>query len=457
MAFAATMILATSCDKEPVNEPVPDNTVNFTATIFTGGHFISGGVNRYMVVLSDEEYLHNYMFNLYNQLGEIDDNGNVTIPSGTYTCSENIEDYTISPVAMYIDNSEGKSVDLTELTVVVTDNQIVLTTVIEGVTHIATYNGTPSMPATLPEPDVDFEATYAYAYYTDNTIDENTAKFKLFLSDLGHDEDGNVLPNGTYYELVLTLNKLDPNAEIAIPAGRYELDDTDSTTGYISSVTYKKLGESTSETVDRDIILSGSLIVNEDGSLEGSFKMSFSGATHNVTFSGNVEILENTIPAETPYSTLTSDIECDLSNHDLIIWYEEDPYGVGYNVYSVNITTNDSVGDNLCFEILRGTDKDTNLSGKYTLSNSKKEFTVIPGYIDGFTLMASWYYYASNAMNIPEIAPIVDGWIEIETQDNQFFTITFNVYDDLNNNITGTWSDVMPAKASREPRPVINL
>ena len=121
MAFAATMILATSCDKEPVNEPVPDNTVNFTATIFTGGHFISGGVNRYMVVLSDEEYVHNYMFNLYSQLGEIDDNGNVTIPSGTYTCSENIEDYTISPVAMYIDNSEGKSVDLTELTVVVTD------------------------------------------------------------------------------------------------------------------------------------------------------------------------------------------------------------------------------------------------------------------------------------------------------------------------------------------------
>lgn len=462
MVFAATMLLASSCNKEPMNEPQPepDNTVKLTASNFVGVHMRLGVGDMYMIMLSDNDNVHAYQFSLRNQLGEVDENGNVTIPAGTYTLSDGLDDYTIFSYTEYRDGSEDaenpKVVPFTDATAVVTENKIVLTAVIEDITHVVTYNGSLSVPADLPEPDVDFEANYAYVYYSENTSDENIAIFKLYLSDLGCDEDGNDLPNGTYYELNIITNRLDPNAEIAIPAGRYEIDDTSSATGYISRASYYKLGDSATELEDSRSIYSGYLTVNEDGSLEGSLEL-YSGATHNVTFSGDVELLENTMPSETPYSTLTSDRECDLSNHTLDIWYEGDSYGIGCHSWVFTITTLDSVGDNIDFRILRGTDRDANLSGTYTVSDSMEDYTVMPGYIDGFTLMCSWYYYRENPLTISDFAPIVDGTIEIQVVDTNVYNITINVYDDLNNNITGTFTQVIPAYASGASHPALTL
>lgn len=445
MAFTATMILASSCDKEPTQAPEQDNTVNFTADTFIGAHMSLGESGMYMVLLSDEDNIYNYLFTLYNNLGEIDDNGYVTIPSGTYTQSEVSEDYTISSYAIYTDKSGGvenaKTTALTNSTAVVTENQIVLTTVIDSVTHVVTYNGPLSMSADLPDPNVDFVADHAYAYYSESTSEDNVAKFKLFLSDIGHDEDGNALPNGTYYRFTLCVDKLDSNAEIAIPAGRYKIGDTDSATVYIAEdVVYYKFGETTSERAESDMIESGYLTVNEDGSIEASLDMYFSGATHIVSFYGDVEILENTIPSEAPYSTLTSDKVCDLSDHSLSGYARGDIYGVGYQSLMISISPDDSVGDNLVFEILRGTDTNVDISGKYTIGNSMDEFTALPGYVDGFTLMSSWYYYQDNSMNISEYAPLVDGWVEIQVNDEDTYIITLSAYDDLNNNITGTFT-----------------
>lgn len=449
MALAATVILTSSCNKEPQNEPVQDNTVNFTATKLIGAHMTSGGgLNLYIISLSDELLTHTYMFSLNNYTGEIDDEGNVTVPAGTYTQSDKTAEFTMSAYAIYSDASAGgenaTKVILEQSTLVVTDSKAVLTTVVEGVTHIVTYDGPLTMPADLPDEDVDFEASYAYAYYTDNLSDENTAKFKLYLSDLGVDENGHELPNATYYEFVISVNRLEPNAEIAIPAGKYEVGDTGSANGYIVEAQYYKFGESLSEPAKYDIIKVGNLVVNEDGSIEANVTLRFSGSIHSITFSGDVEILENTMPSEPPYSTLTSDVECDLSNHAVDIWHTNAPDGTGYHSYMVSINPNNSIGDDVVFEILCGTDSDVDISGRYTVSNSMEEFTVIPGYVDGFTLKRSWYYHKSNSMNISDYAPIVDGWVEISVTDKKVFTVTFDVYDDLNNNITGTVTYTQP-------------
>lgn len=332
-----------------------------------------------------------------------------------------------------------------------------MTTLIEGVTHVVTYNGALSMPADLPEPNVDFEAKYAYAYYNESTNEDGVAKFKLFLSDLGRDNNGNVCPNGIYYRLTLSVDKLDPNAEVAIPAGRYEIDETSTAPGCITDAVYYKFGETVSETVDYDSIDSGYLIVKEDGSIEASFDMYFSGATHNVTFSGEVEILDSTILSGAPYSTLKSDKECDLSNHSLSIWNNGDVYNVGCHSWTISITPEDTVGDNLMIEILCGTDDDADISGKYTISDSMAEYTIVPGYVDGFTLKSSWYYYEASALNISEIAPVVGGWIDVQAGDNGLYTITFNLFDDKGNNITGTYSNAVPASLSAVSFPVISL
>jgi hypothetical protein len=445
MAFAATMILASSCNKESTNEPVQDNTVNFTATKLIGMHMTKGNaLDGYIISLSDEEMTRIYMFSLNNTTGPIDDEGNVTVPSGTYMQSEEAVEFSITGYAIYRDITEGvdnaKSANLEQSTLVVTETNAVLTTVVEGVTHIVTYNAPLTMPADLPEADVDFEANYAYAYYSDDTQDDSISLFKLYLSDLGCDESGNELPNGTYYVFTLQVKRLDSNAEIAIPAGRYEIGDTGSSNGYIVSAEYHKFGESLSERAKYDYSNSGSLTVNEDGSIEANLDMYWNGGIHSITFSGEVEILENTLPSEPPYSTLTSDKECDLSNHAIDIWSREAPAGAGYNAYAVSINPNNAIGDDIVFEILCGTDKNADISGRYTVSNSLDEFTVVPGYIDGFTLASSWYYHKPTSMSISDYAPIVDGWVEISVTDKKTYTVTFDVYDDLNNNITGSWS-----------------
>jgi hypothetical protein len=220
---------------------------------------------------------------------------------------------------------------------------------------------------------------------------------------------------------------------------------------------FYKYGENTSVAEDDDMISSGYITVNEDGSIEASLVMYFSGATHTITFSGEVDILENTMPSEAPYSTLTSDKVCNLSNNSFSCYYNEKSYGHGYQSWMISIYPENSVGDNLMLEILCGTDKNTDISGKYTISNSMEEYTARSGYIDGFTLMSSWYYHRENALHISQYAPIVDGWVEIQKNDKGTYTITFNVYDDLNNNITGTYTIVKSDMESAVSQPVINL
>ena len=459
MAFVATMILFSSCDKDSTFDPEQDNTVNFTPAKFTGGHMSIGKSGFYIVMLSDEEDIHSYIFTLYNKLGEVDDNGNVTIPSGTYTLAAGAKDYSIAQHSQYTDKSEGaensRTVQFTEATAVVSENKLVLTAVIEGVKHVVTYNGSLSMRADLPEPDVDFVANHAYAYYAGTTSEENVAEFKLFLSDIGRGENGNILPNGSYYRLTLCVEKLNSNAEIAIPAGRYEISMTSSAVGYATNAMYYKYGENASEAIESNVITSGYITVNEDGSIEASLDMS-NGGTHTITFTGDVDILENTMPSEAPYSTLTSDRVCDLSNHSFSCYYNEKSYGDGYQSWTVSIYNEKSVGDNIVLEILCGTDMNADISGKYTISNSLDEYTAFPGYVDGFTLMSSWYYYRENALNISEYAPIVDGWVEIQKNDEGTYTITFDVYDDLNNNITGS-TNVTPFMEAAASQPAINL
>ena len=168
-------------------------------------------------------------------------------------------------------------------------------------------------------------------------------------------------------------------------------------------------------------------------------------------------MLDSTMLSEPPYSTLKSDKECDLSNHSLSIWSNGDVYNVGYHSWTVSITPENSVGDNLMIEILRGADENADISGKYTISNSMEDYTIVPGYVDGFTLMSSWYYYEASALNITNIAPIDDGWIEIQAGDNDVYTITFELSDDKGNKIVGTYSNVEPASLSAVSHPAISL
>ena len=107
MAFAATMVLVSSCkeETEPKPAPEPDNSVRLTATVLTGSHMSFSGSDTYIIMLSDEGNIHSYLCSLKNCTGEIDENGYVTVPSGTYKMSAEGGEFTIATYAMYLDQS----------------------------------------------------------------------------------------------------------------------------------------------------------------------------------------------------------------------------------------------------------------------------------------------------------------------------------------------------------------
>ena len=68
------------------------------------------------------------------------------------------------------------------------------------------------------------------------------------------------------------------------------------------------------------------------------------------------------------------------------------------------------------------------------------EYTALPGHIQGFTLVDSWYYYREDISSITEYAPVFAGWVEITENADRTITVAFDVYDDLNNTHTQTSS-----------------
>ena len=438
LLFALSIVFA-GCSKD---NPTDDNgthlddKVYFTATTFDGMHMASASsdVDAYMLFFSNDEGTISYGLVLLNTLGEIDDEDYVSVPSGTYTLGSGGAAFTIADYSYYaVVNSDGtntEAFEYEEATLEVTETKSTLTAVIEGVTHIMTYDGTLRMPADLPAPPVSFEASCAYAYYAQGIC-------KLYLSDLGLDADGNEQAGGTYYEFTVNV---DSQAQTSLPAGRYEIDGLNKAPGTISGGDYYKFGENADTIVDSDLIWGGYLSINEDGTIVGECTMLLSGSTHTVTYSGDIEMLESTIPTEPPYSTLTVDKVCDLSNHDIMIMDRGDAYNTGQQTWALSLTNYDDTGDNVMFELVSGKVGKSDFYGKYTVSDSKDLYTVVPGYVEGFTRMSSWYYYKQNAANVTEYAPIVLGWVEVTKNSDETITVTFDVYDDLNNKITGSWT-----------------
>jgi hypothetical protein len=177
--------------------------------------------------------------------------------------------------------------------------------------------------------------------------------------------------------------------------------------------------------------------------------MLMSGATHKVTYNGgNIEIFDNSSSeggedVEDVYSTLTGDWNCNLSAHTLYYESYGDWYEVGYQNWLIAIMPNSQAGDFVQFDLLAGADSYTSFAGEYTISDSLGAYTAYPGYIDyeGY-LTGAWYYKEDGVT----MAPFVDGWVDVVDNGDGTISVEFDVWDDADNNITGSWTgEIAPA------------
>ena len=402
-----------------------------------------------------------YYMDLYSVEGEVDEEGYIHIPAGTYIFDANDSTAEWTMGNYYSEyakvNADGTAYEARSHyeagQAVVTENGITLTVTISGVQHTVTYNGTPKLYVGTngggSGENVEMEANYAYANYFGDQYSPGVAdNYYLFLSDIGLDADGYEQANGTYYRFDIYAPISADNAT-KVPAGTYTVDMSDSGALWTATLSYSAyfvLDEYGWDYVSNDYPASGTIVVGEDGTIVAEVTMLMSGATHKVTYNGgDIVVYDNSSSGEGgdgPYSTLLSDWNCNLSAHTLYYEYYADWYEVGYQNWVIAIMPNSQEGDFVQFDILAGADSDTSFEGEYTISDSLGAYTAYPGYLDDGWMAGSWYYKEDGVT----MAPFVDGWVEIVNNGDGTYTVEFDVWDDCDYNVTGKWTgEIAPA------------
>ena len=452
---------------------LPTEDVNMEAT-YLGGEYYGTEYTEtynYYLLLSDKgigedgyviPYGTYYQVDLYGLEGEVDEEGYIHVPAGTYTFDANdtTAEWTMGNYYSRYSkvNGDGTAYDAQSGfeagQAVVTENSLVLEVTIAGVKHTVTYNGAPKLYVGTSGggsgENVEMEAEYAYAFYYGDQYAPGVAdNYYLFLSDLGLDAEGYEQANGTYYRFDIYAPITADNAT-KVPAGTYTVDMTDSGAHWTATLSYSAyfvLDEYGWDYVSNDYPASGTVVVGEDGTIVAEVTMLMSGATHKVTYNGgNIEVFDNSSSGggdDVVYSTLTGDWNCNLSAHTLYYQSYGDWYEVGYQNWVIAIMPNSQAGDFVQFDLLAGADSFTSFAGEYTISDSLDAYTAYPGYIDDGYLAGAWYYKEDGVT----MAPFVDGWVDIVDNGDGTYTVEFDVYDDADYNLTGSWTGEIASAA----------
>ena len=447
-----------------------NDEVVFEAQILTGeyyGDYYTPNAGNYYIFFSDYGFTEDgnlltnsiyYQLDLYGVLydGEAVD-GYIPLPEGTYTLDKN-DTMAVGTIGysyscyMKTNSSEIEvevSFDAAEL-VVAADGSCTLIAAIEGKKHKVTFAGTSTIEdkreVNTGGEDVEMEAGYADAtYYGDQYSPGVADNFYFFLSDKGFDADGWELPNATYYRFDLFSNIVNPEEGLAIPYGTYTIDNGSSepfTIGAQYSAYYIMDSEGWDYAVS-SAITSGTVTISEDGVVAD---LMIAGAHHVVTFSGDILVTDASSGGgeggggEGPYSTLWEDYRCNFDDHTLYYAYYSDYYEVGYMNWTFAVMPNDGEGDFVQFDVLAGADSTTNFFGEYAINDSFEAYTSYTGYIDWDGYMVGAWYYTEDGYTM---APFVDGTMSVEDNGDGTVTVEFDVYDDCDNNITGSWTGAM--------------
>ena len=453
--------------KEINNE---NDEVVFEAQILTGeyyGDYYTPNAGNYYIFFSDYGFTEDgslltnsiyYQLDLYGELYEGEAvNGCIPLPAGTYTLDKN-DTMAVGTIGysyscyMKTNSSEIEvEVYFDEAVLgVEEDGSCTLTAVVEGVKHIVTFNGESSIAdrreVNTGGDNVEMEAGYADAtYYGDQYSPGVADNFYFFLSDKGFDADGWELPNATYYRFDLFSNIVNPEEGLAIPYGTYTIDNGSSepfTIGAQYSAYYIMDSEGWDYAVS-SAITSGTVTISEDGVVAD---LMIAGAHHVVTFSGDILVTDASSGGgeggggEGPYSTLWEDYRCNFDDHTLYYAYYSDYYEVGYMNWTFAVMPNDGEGDFVQFDVLAGADSTTNFFGEYAINDSFEAYTSYTGYIDWDGYMVGAWYYTEDGYTM---APFVDGTMSVVDNGDGTVTVEFDVYDDCDNNITGSWTGAM--------------
>lgn len=440
--------------------------VVFEATVFGGeyyGDYYADNAGNYYIWLADkgfDEYGYElangtyYFVDIFAELydGEISDV--VNLPVGEYTldatnsCAVGTFTQEYSALAKTDEDANIVSNEFFDSgKLVVTENSVTLTVVIEGVEHTVTYTGgTAVVDCRIPAgEDKVFDAEQALVYYRGDYYNPGvTDNFCLMFSDIGWDEEYFELPNGAYYIFDIYTDIID--GELALPYGTYNIDINGTMAPFTIDPSYSiyyLLDEEGWDYVEEEYFVDGTITISAEGAV--AELVTESGATHMITFQGAIDNIidysEDSEGDET-YSTLIDDYRCNLDNCILSYKNWGDYYEVGYDNIYMALISESSYGDGLQLDLITGATGTSEIAGEYTIANTLDSFTAYPGWVDGDYMEGSWFFNIDEEGYIVDCAPLMSGTVTITKNSDGTYTIELDAYDDLYNNITATWTGI---------------
>lgn len=259
----------------------------------------------------------------------------------------------------------------------------------------------------------------------------------VVISDAGLKKDSNPKASGTYYYFDFYAETA-ADGDPILPNGTYTFDLNNTfAAGTISDQSSYYCTLDDNGNYDKVAYYSLATVTISDNRFDALITMT-NGDVHHVVYEGDL-----LVEASSVITTLIRDTQFSVNGASIEIVNYGDLYDNGMNNIYIAVTSPSEGGksDFFGFDLL--VDPTTTIpSGRYEVAPEvfNEPGIFIPGMLnDKNQMVGTWYYTAKNgAFTGDRYAPMVGGYIDIETNSNNIMTITLNLVDDGRNQITGS-------------------
>lgn len=288
--------------------------------------------------------------------------------------------------------------------------------------------------------DVMFEAkTLNGSSYLDMIEGAEGYSYNLMVSDKGLNQSGNMYDDASYYLFDLYAATPATDGVAVIPAGEYTLG-AEKKAGVIDNG-YSYLVRTTSEGATTVRYSEVRLVVGEE-SLEAFITLE-NDEVHYIHYEGSLAIDFYKADSNEGFSTLRRDYYFDINDGLFVGAYVGNMYYADYDTCQVylfeelDLETGEEFGDEfqLDLQLPRGS-KD--ICGTYTPGTTAGHFLigVMEDLGGGQYLQTNTWYMTAGYL---DFAPLVDGKIVVDKDENDVYTFTIDCVDDEGHRIAGVF------------------